>query len=150
MSSRLLTRQSLPRYVERLRAIRPDTRPLWGRMTPSQFMPHLRSSVEMALEEREAPDESTWFKSTVVRVIAFHVIPWPKGIQAPAYFFPEPDQNLDEERERLVDTLQRFVEAAEREPRRVTRHPVFGRMTLRYWGRVIGMHADHHLRQFGV
>lgn len=151
MSATILNRDTIPRFAERLRAIPEQATPLWGRMRPLELMPHLRTNVQFAIEEVVPPDECTWLTRYLLRPLVFHVIPWPKGrIKGRDYMLPAPEGSLDDERERLIAAMERYVEAAAREPGRVTRNPVFGPMTLRYWGRVIGMHTEHHLRQFGV
>lgn len=151
MAAVLLTRETLPRFISRLERIAPDTRPQWGRMTPLELMPHLNVHVRMALGEEQPPDESNWFTRNVLRWMVFHGPPWPKGrIKAPEYFLVPPQETFEAERAKLIDSLRRYAEEAEREPDKRVLNPVFGPCTLRYWGRMLGMHIDHHLRQFGV
>ena len=151
MGTVLLTRETAPHFTDRLAKIGPDARGLWGALDPPNLMAHLRRTFEISLGEVDLPDESNILMRTVMKWLAFHVIPWPKGkIKASASFTPEAKGTFEEERDRLLAAIERFVAAQEADPQRKVRSPVFGLMTLRYWGRVHGKHLDHHLRQHGV
>lgn len=151
MPVRKLDRANLSGFLERLCAIRADTQPRWGRLTPAALMAHLRYSVEVSLGERDARDESNWFTRTVGRVVFFHWFTrWPRGVlKAKPGWTPLPRDDFETERHALVAAVERFVAAAEREPDRVTISPLLGPLTLAYWRRIHGVHFAHHLRQFG-
>jgi hypothetical protein len=48
---------------------------------------------------------------------------------------------------RLLDTLERFCACGQLAQ---VKHPFFGHMLCKDWTRWGYLHADHHLRQFGV
>lgn len=146
-----LNRQTLSAFEGRIEALRPGQPPRWGRMTPTQMLAHLHRTLLVSLGEVEVPDRSNWLTRTIGRWLVFHVLPWPKGrAKSPPEYVAEPAGDFVFERDRLVEAMHRFVEAAETEPERRERSPLLGPMTLRYWRRVHGIHFDHHLRQFGV
>lgn len=151
MAPTFFTAESHPVLASRVRAIRPDSVRQWGQLTPDEMLAHLNRTVEMSLGEIEVRDESNFFTRTVLRWLIFHVLPWPKGkVKVPAVFLPKPKGTLEEERGRLLASMERFVEHLRTEPGRTTLHPSFGPLTASYWARVHGKHMDHHLRQFGV
>lgn len=59
------------------------------------------------------------------------------------------ERNLDAERTRLLDMIDRFVATG---PAGCTTHPhsFFGPLTPQEWAILMYKHLDHHLRQFGV
>lgn len=148
----LLTRESLPRYRERIARITADTPRQWGTMDARRMMAHLTRSIELSLGEQKAPDNSTLLSRTLLRWLFFHVLTnWPKGkIKAPEYFSPEPEGDFAAEQARLLEALERFVAAAEAQPQRREVSELLGPTTLATWRRVHGVHMDHHLRQFGA
>jgi hypothetical protein len=152
MKGAWLTEDTLPGFKERLRALQPDTRPAWGKRQPIAMIAHLRRNVEVALNEIEIEDGSTLLRRTVLRWYVFSSgVPWPKGkVHAPPVMSPTPEGDFAAECAKFCASMERFVSAARREPRRRGVHPFFGPIKLRYWSRMLGMHIDYHLVQFNV
>lgn len=147
----VLTRETLPEYKARFEKIADDSPRGWGEMSPPEMLRHLRRITEISLAEIPVQDGSNWFKRTIFCWMVFHVLPWPKGkIKVPAVFLPSPDGAVSVEREKLLATLGRFLDEAEKNPARRTLHPVFGSRTMENWQLIHGKHFDHHLRQFGA
>lgn len=138
----------------RVRALTPEHRPLWGRMTVNQMLCHLNDSFRFALGERamDAPPPGL-AQRTLVKWIALSApVPWPKGVPTR----PEMDQTkggtppvgLEPDRAALLELIDRFCARRPSDPG--PRHPIFGPMTHREWMRWGYLHVDHHLRQFGA
>jgi len=144
-----VTRQLL----DRLGRLRPDTPRLWGRMTAHQMVCHLSDSYRLGLGERPVTDASGLFQRTLVKAIALRApLRWPRGVRTR----PESDQEIGGTRPFAFETdvatlaalLNRFAH-----PQRDFAfgvHPIFGRMSEWEWMRWGYLHADHHLRQFGL
>jgi hypothetical protein len=142
-------RQSI---VDRVARVRPDGKPLWGRMSASQMLCHLSDSFRAALGEKQVSPATGVLQRTVVKWFALYVpIPWPKGVPTR----PEMDQgaggtppgDFEQDRASLLLLTERFCA-----PNRGLdwRHPIFGELTdseRMRWGY---LHMDHHLRQFGA
>jgi len=138
-------------FIARIGALSPQSKRQFGTLELERMVAHLRLSLEASLGEVDLEDSSTFFKRHVMRPLVFTIIPWPKGtIKVPDYFTPPAKKNFEEERKDLFETLERFVQTAEREPARKTVHPLFGPMTLRFWQTAHGKHFNHHLEQFGT
>ncbi len=146
-----LNRTNLPIFRERLQSLREEDLPQWGKLTPAKLMRHLSLMVEISLGEITKRDMSNVLTRTLVKWVFFHLwTRWPKGnIKGPPEFTPEPEGNLEAERARLLGALERYVNLAETEPTRRTSHPIFGPISLAYWGHIHGVHFNHHFRQYG-
>src|SRR5690606_21892465 len=135
----------------RITAVTPESAPRWGTLSPAKVLRHLRAHLDVSLGREQVPDESTFMSRTVVKWLTFHVMTrWPKGLPAPAEFFPEPMESFQEERKALLESMQRLVDLAAAEPEREVLSRAFGKAPLRYWERMHGLHMEHHLRQLGV
>lgn len=136
-------------FKSRIERVTAGSERRWGGFTPPGMLAHLRTVLEMSLGELPCEDHSTFFSRNVILFMAVRVMPFPKGIKAPAKFTPDA-RELAMEHQALNAKLDQFMAALEKEPSRVTLHQVFGPMTLRYWSLLHGKHFDHHLRQFGA
>jgi hypothetical protein len=121
-------------------------------MTAAQMLAHLRIIFEISLEEREAEDESRrWLLPILWLVVFVWWTNWPKGrIKASPQFLDPAATDFDAERDHVLAAMARFVARAERYPDRKVLEPMLGRVSLRKWRRIHGVHTDYHLRQFGV
>jgi hypothetical protein len=137
--------------IQRISALTPSDRRLWGRMTVDQMICHLCDSYLPPLGEKSVSPATGFLQRTVVKWIALQVpVKWPKGVPTR----PEVEQGLggtpptefEADRARLLSVLDRFrgdeIDLS-------VIHPFFGGLTVREWMRWGYLHADHHLRQFG-
>jgi len=140
--------------LQRLGALRPDTTRRWGRMSPHQMVCHLSDGYRMATDERPTRLVATPLPRSIMKWIALYVmVPWPRDLRTT----PELDQDaggtrpIDFERDRagLVQLLD-GITTHQRGRLAGTVHPYFGAMSEAVWLRWAYVHADHHLRQFGL
>jgi uncharacterized protein DUF1569 len=139
--------------LRRVRDLRPETVPRWGRMSAPQMVCHLSDSFRMAMGEKPVSHATSLFHRTVVKWIALYVpLPWPPGIRTR----PEVNQQAGgtkpaafaadvAELEALLQRITAETRSFAWEP-----HPIFGRMSQRAWLRWGYLHMNHHLRQFGA
>ena len=141
---------TLPEFERRVRACESTERRQWGAMTLAQMLAHLRIVFEISLEERETKDESRAWLMPILWVLMFRVwTNWPKGrIKASPQFLDDSAEDVEAERAQLIALMRRFVERSESDPGRIVLEPMLGRISLKKWGRVHGLHTDYHLRQF--
>lgn len=147
-----LTPGTLPDFERRVGAVGAKAQRQWGTMSAAQMLAHLRIVFEISLEERETEDESRAWLMPILWVLMFRIwTNWPKGkIKASTQFLDDSAEDIESERTQLLDLMRRFVERAESEPERIVLEPMLGRISLKKWQRVHGLHTDYHLRQFGV
>ena len=136
--------------VRRLHGLQAVSRPLWGKMTAGGMLCHLCDSYRVGLRERPAGKLAMPAPALLMKWVALYVpASWPKNLPT----LPEVDQGakgtppreFDADRPELLRLLERFrrgpVEGL---------HPLFGKMKNGEWQRWGYLHADHHLRQFGL
>ncbi len=139
--------------LERLRSVRLESVPCWGRMSAHQMICHLADAYRMATGRKPVSLDTSWLKRTILkRVVLYAPVRWPPGILTS----PEIDQELGGTKplDFAADVLQ-VEELLERVTAESTSldqwpHPFFGSMSGADWLRWGYLHADHHLRQFGA
>ena len=139
--------------TRRLRTVRHDARPRWGRMSAHQMVCHLADACRMATGEKAVAPVTGRVPPLVMKWIALYLpLPWPAGIPT----VQELDQlcggtapvDFDADRstaEALLDALSTLDGTRAWAP-----HPVFGRMSRADWLRWGYVHTAHHLKQFGA
>lgn len=151
MATAVLGTDVLGAISDRLQALKPETPRKWGSLDAHRLLTHLTFALRLSLGEEEGVDESTFMSRNIVKPLALYVLPWPRGkLKVPDQWTSPPKDTFEAERSILLETMQRFVDTAEREPDRVSLHPFFGPLSLRTWKRLHALHINHHLNQFGV
>ncbi len=147
-----LNTATLPEFERRVRTIESTAQRQWGTMSVAQMFAHLRIVFEVSLEERETTDESRAWLLPFAWLLLFRIwTNWPKGrIKASRQFLDDSASDIETERALLLESMRRFVIRATAEPGRIVLEPMLGRISLKKWERVHGVHCDHHLRQFGA
>jgi hypothetical protein len=114
---------------------------------------HLNDAFKVPLGQRNVSVRSNLFTRTVLKWIAIRVpLKWAKGFKT----MPEIDQQIGGTRpgefEKDMVELKNLVKSFAQQDSGFEWHvhPVFGAMTGEEWLRWGYLHADHHLRQFGV
>lgn len=143
---------TLPDFERRITAITSTEQRQWGTMSLAQMFAHLRITFEIAMEERESKDESRAWLLPILWLLMFRIFTnWPKGkIKATHQFLDDSANDIEAERKLLIESMHRFVECSENDPDRITLEPMLGRISLKKWQRLNGVHTDYHLRQFNA
>lgn len=135
----------------RVARLSPAAPPRWGRMNAPQMLCHLVDAFRVALGETAAKPKATPLRFFPVRWLFVYLLPWPKG-KLPT--MPEFQQTKPEawegDRRTWDEALSRFVSRGRRPNAEWSPHPAFGPLPTWEWGRMVYLHIDHHLRQFGV
>ena len=139
--------------LRRLDRVRPDALARWGRMSVHQMLCHLSDSYLVTMGEMEVSPASGLFQRSIVKWVGLYApLPWPHGVPTR----PEieqgrggtPPADFERDRQKAAELTRRFSR-----PDRDfqwSAHPIFGPLTDKEWLRWGYLHADHHLRQFGV
>ena len=140
--------------LHRLRALRRDSVRRWGRMSAHQMVCHLSDACRILTGERPSQLVASPLPRPIMKCIALYVpVRWPAGLPT------TPDLDQDGGGTRPVDFDADVAELGKLLDRIATDrrghlagplHPIFGRMSGSAWLRWAYLHADHHLRQFGV
>jgi uncharacterized protein DUF1569 len=139
--------------LRRVRQLRAESDRRWGRMSAHQTVCHLTDACRMALGGKRVNPVSGRPQQIIIKWIALYLPrQWPPGILTR----PEIEQGIGGtppgDFAADLAELERLLMLVASQPRDFTWpvHPVFGRMSHREWLRWAYLHADHHLRQFGV
>lgn len=138
--------------LARLRPLRPDARARWGRMSAPQMVAHLADGYRMALGRRSVGSMANPLTRTLLKTIALRSpMPWPRGIRSVVEVDQERGGTPPGDFATDVASVVDLIEAMKAPERRFEpTHPIFGPMSDADWLRWGWLHADHHLRQFGV
>ena len=149
----LANRESRTELIRRLRLVRADAVPRWGRMSAHQMICHLADASRMATGVMRVNGARGRVRPLLMKLVALYLpLPWPQGIMTS----PEIDQLCGGTKPRAFDAdvteAEKLLEtvAARAANAEWPVHPVFGRMSRAGWMRWGYLHTDHHLRQFGV
>jgi len=140
--------------LRRFSALRPESVRQWGRMTPHQMVCHVTDAYRLLTGERIARPVRGPMPGFVLKWIALYVpLTWPRGIVT----VPETDQELGgtkpvqfvSDMAALTTMLDEITRGPSGRFEGIV-HPIFGPMSAAAWMRWGYLHADHHLRQFGL
>lgn len=139
-------------YANRLASVAADSERKFGTMDSTKMLRHMRLSYETACGETDFEIKPIPVVSPVLLFVFSNVLKtWPGGkIKAPGFWSPPAEGEFDEELRLITEAQRRFLEKLESSPDEVNAHPIFGKMTVHQWSRLLGPHLNHHLRQFGV
>lgn len=122
-------------------------------MSPHQMVCHLTDGCRMLSGERTTGSAVRRLPKPTMRWIALYLpVRWPTALPTT----PELDQaagggtqpvDFAADVAELAARLRRIADGG---CRFAAEHPVFGTMSKSAWHRWAYLHADHHLRQFGV
>lgn len=137
----------------RLAALRSDSPRRWGRMSAHQMVCHLSDGYRMLTDRRAEALVPFPIPRGMIKAFALYVpLRWKAGLPTTR----ELDQNKAGTRPvdfaNDVAALIRLLEDITSDHDRAAghQHPLFGAMSASDWMRWGYLHADHHLRQFGV
>ena len=136
---------------ERIEQLQSDTAAQWGKMNVAQMLTHCQQPLKLALGEVRGKRTliSLLFGGYARKSFVERDAPFKKNLPTDKNFIVADARVFQEEREKLVAYLQRFL-AAGPDGMNPEPHPFFGKMTGKNWGVLTWKHLDHHLRQFGV
>lgn len=137
--------------ITRIRALRAEAQPVWGRMNVAQMLAHCSVAYEMVYENkhRRSGPILRWILRTFVKPGLVSGKPFPRNAPTTPAFKVPADKDFEAERDRLIAYLEQTLAlgGAAFEGRD---NASFGPMTRKEWSGLFHKHLDHHLTQFGV
>ena len=126
----------------------------WHSMSGHQIVVHLADVIRVGLGEKNAKPAGLLrfiFSLPIIGWLTTQVIPWVPGIPAQPEFMERTGgtklTNFEEDKQKLIDLMQRMGELKSGTLNKPD-HPVFARLTITQWQRLMWKHIDHHLWQF--
>lgn len=146
----LFDASSRQQLLDRLDRLAPDSPRQWGKMSPAQMLAHCANALEVAAGEQPRKQALIGrLLSPFVRKKFLGEAPFPRNSPTDPGFVISDSRELAAEKQRLQAVVDRFVALGPEHAAACT-HSFFGRLSGEEWGRLMGKHLDHHLRQFGV
>lgn len=149
MKKAVLDEAIRPQVIHRIMKLQPDSSALWGNFTVGDMMFHCATIQNTVLQSPPNKHKPT-MRQRLLRIVVLNVMKHlPQGIKTSSkYLKPKEDKTLfEDERKRLIESVNNVTEHKEKI---YGTHPMLGPLDTSGWRRMLYMHLDHHLRQFGV
>ncbi|EAR17183.1 MULTISPECIES: DUF1569 domain-containing protein [Robiginitalea] len=131
----------------RLKQLRADDKPAWGRMSAGQMVWHCQFPLKIAIKNKDVRMRTNPLLLWFFKKSLYNDRLWRKNLPtAPGAKATEP-RDFDAEFPVLIDLVDACHALKDRKV--WNPHPMFGELTPEQWGKMQYKHLDHHLRQFG-
>ncbi|MFH0733874.1 MAG: DUF1569 domain-containing protein [bacterium] len=139
--------------LKRIESVRPSGKGLWGKMNSNEMLCHCNDQIKLGLGEINCNTTQKFPLGKLFKYLIFMGMPTPKGKIETFKSLKQgdggtPPTNFANDKNVLIKSIQQFN--AKYPDATTINHPAFGDLTKKEWGKLIYMHLDHHLRQFGV
>ena len=134
--------------LQRLKQLRPEAKPLWGRMTAPQMLAHVSDWMLMASGDLPVAEKRVVLRYPPIKQLAIYWLPFPKGLPTARELLTRTPYEWGAECESMRARVEAFEKLYQKSE--WPHHPVFGRLSGQSWGVLGYRHTDHHFRQFGV
>lgn len=147
----LYSDEDFAQLLIRIAALNPLKAARWGRMSIGQMLVHCAIQAKIATGEVKAEKQEGpfFYRTAIGRWLSLYAIPWPHGIDTPSVMNMETNGvavgDFESGRAGLIAALEDIRTLVRLHP-----HPFYRNIHRKHWGRLIWVHLDHHLRQFGV
>jgi hypothetical protein len=122
----------------------------WGKMDAAQMCAHCATALEAGTGDKPLKHKLIGkLLGPLVRKKMLGDEAFPRNSPTdPTFVFTDP-REFAVEKQRLQAVIVRFVDRGPARAAEAT-HSFLGRLSGEEWGRLMGKHLDHHLRQFGL
>lgn len=137
--------------IERIENLSHTTQGLWGKMTVWQMLAHCNVTYEFVYDNIHPPVSA--MKKILLKLFVKPFVvgekPYKKNTRTAPEFLITDDKDLDKEKKRLIDYLNKTQELGEAHfDNKESRS--FGPLSAKEWDIMFYKHLDHHFGQFGV
>ncbi|MFC2082316.1 DUF1569 domain-containing protein [Bacteroidota bacterium] len=147
----LLNQSVRVKMAKRIEAITGDEKPVWGKMSVQQMICHSSDQIKMSIGEIETKYLGNRVTEILLKRMVLWGMPTPKGKVETVRELKQGQggtkpTSLDADKNTFIKLVKEFDSKFPSDKR--VRHPAFGVMTKKEWGRLAYIHADYHLKQF--
>ena len=137
--------------IERINHLKPNTQPLWGKMTVAQMLAHCNVTYELIYENKHLKPNALmrFFTKIIAKKMVVGEAPYKKNLRTAPVFLMTESKNFNPEKNRLIDHIKKTQQLGENHFENKESHS-FGILTIQEWNNMFYKHLDHHLMQFGV
>jgi len=134
--------------LQRVEKLTPESKPLWGTMNVAQMLAHGAHAAKLPTGE-VAAKRAVFPINIIGSLLKNKILNSPEfrknSPTSPEIKITDP-RDFEKEKANFIAAIKNLSEKVATAPK----HPFFGKMTATEWGRINYIHADHHLKQFGV
>lgn len=134
--------------LERLENLTPNTKPVWGKMTPAQMLTHCTRSFQSPVGDIQVTPSFLRFIGRLMKNSFLGERPFSKNSPTAKEFVVLDPRVFEAEKQQFLAAFKKL--AAGEQAVTVFEHGFFGKMNAREWGILMYKHTDHHLQQFGL
>ena len=147
----IFDKKTSDKIIARIEKLRPDTAPVWGKMTVSQMLAHCCITFEFIYEKNHPKPNK--FKALMLNLFVKNIVvgekPYKTNSRTAPEFIIADSRDFDNEKERLIAYIKKTQELGESYFNNKESHS-FGVLTATEWNNMFYKHLDHHLHQFSV
>ncbi len=147
----IFTKPVSDKIIERINKLKPDTQPVWGKMSAAQMLAHSNVTYEMIFENIH-PKTNVLLKFILKTFIKNKVVgetPYPHNSRTAPQFIIKDSKDFESEKQRLINHINKTQQLGESHFDNKESHS-FGALNKTEWNNMLYKHLDHHLSQFGV
>ncbi len=153
MKNTIFDKENYDLILYRIDKINENSKRKWGIMSVNEMLCHVADQLRMALNITNIPLRKNRITRAFMKFVALNMktIP-PTKIQT----FSEIDPKRKGTKPTSIDkdkaVLIALMDEVRQQPNNYEwgKHPMFGQLTKKEWGKIMLIHLDHHLRQFGT
>jgi len=135
--------------AERVKKLKGDTKPGWGKFNAGAMLAHLNDSYRMCTGELKVKSKNSPMRFTPIKQLIIYVAPVPKNLPtSPELLLRCDDAVLDGEKTAFNAMIAKLAAIKPGDP--FPDHPAFGVLSHRAYGVLLAKHTEHHFQQFGL
>jgi oxepin-CoA hydrolase/3-oxo-5,6-dehydrosuberyl-CoA semialdehyde dehydrogenase len=138
----------------RIAKLRENTIAQFGKMSPQHMIEHLAITFKISYEKIKLQDFEPTERQLAQKNALIHTdLEFPKGIKAPGLEDRLLDlrySDLETAKEELLKSIDDYNKYFLINPKKLTTHPRFGKLTHEEWEKFHVKHIKHHLSQFNL
>ena len=147
-----ITPDLIEETARRLEALTPGAKPVWGKLTAEELVPHLIGTVRSSMSQIPGPAfMGNWVTTTLLPPIVFlGLVGPPKNLKSidPETGKPGAAVSSPGGIDTLESVMHAFLEGEETGGFEASIHPLFGNIGATGWSKIHVLHTRHHLKQF--
>ena len=139
--------------IQRMRELKRDSKPQWGRLSAAGMVRHLGDSIRYSMGRRgKQAFKGNWFTRRIIGPLIMNgIIRMPKNVKLDFPMArPEELSALEGEVETLQALMEEYLDAVQAGELSPEPHMAFGDIGVDGWAKLHVAHFEHHLRQFGI
>jgi len=137
--------------LNRIDKLTPESKALWGKMNVAQMLAHSANAAKMPTGEISV--KGVGFPISILGKVFKPMVLKGGDMRKNSPTSPEikvtDPCDFRKEKENFINAFNKLGDMQEKAVKN-DKHPFFGKMRPAEWGRINYIHADHHLKQFGV